>query len=91
MSLDVFSAASPASRSRLGVIVPKHGHRIVDRNLLKRRLREIGRTMILPELDGAGQSVDGLVRARQAAYGMGFDRLVEEMLEAVRKSCSPES
>jgi ribonuclease P protein component len=90
-SLDVFLGASPASRSRLGLIVPKHGRRIVDRNLLKRRLREIGRRRILPELDAAGKAIDVLIRARERAYGMDFESLAREIEEAVGGLCSEES
>lgn len=80
-NLDVFFAASPASRSRVGVIVPKHGRRIVDRNLLKRRLREIGRRELLPRLGEAG--VDVLVRAKRTAYGVEYDVLRRELLETL--------
>lgn len=90
-SLDVFFAASPASRSRLGLIVPKHGRRIVDRNLLKRRLREIGRREVLPSLESRGLRIDVLVRARGAAYGTGMERLTKEMKEAVEALCSDAS
>ena len=90
-SLDVFFASSPASRSRLGLIVPKHGRRIVDRNLLKRRLREIGRRQVLPWLEARGLRVDVLVRARGAAYGSDTDRLVKEMRDAVEDHCSDAS
>ncbi len=90
-NLDVFFAASPASRSRLGLIVPKHGKRIVDRNRLKRQLREIGRRLVLPELHAAGVAVDVLIRARPAAYGVEFGRLAREVREAVEGLCSDES
>src|SRR5690606_23389033 len=52
--LEVFTSPSAGARSRLGLIVPRHGRRIVDRNLLKRRLREIGRRNVLPWLDARG-------------------------------------
>ena len=90
-SLDVFFAASPASRSRLGLIVPKHGRRIVDRNLLKRRLREIGRRDILPVLETGGLRVDLLVRARGGAYSATPEGLAKEMKQAVEAFCSDES
>jgi ribonuclease P protein component len=89
--LDVFLAASPASRSRLGLIVPKHGRRIVRRNLLKRRLREIVRRQLLPDLDAAGVHVDVLVRARHRAYEGDFDGLVAEVRSAVEGLCSENS
>ena len=85
--LDVFFAPSPVSHSRLGLIVPKHGHGIVDRNKLKRRLREICRRQTLPELDAAGVSVDVLVRARRSAYTAGFEALALEVRGAVEELC----
>lgn len=85
-NVDVFFAASPASRSRLGLIVPKHGHRIVDRNLVKRRLREIGRRMVLPGLDGVGVHADVILRARRAAYEADFAVLEKEVKEAVEEA-----
>ena len=87
-SLDVYVAASGAARSRLGVIVPKHGRRIVDRNLLKRRLREIGRRQILPALDERGARRDILIRARVAAYSAEFETLAREVSEALEGLCS---
>ncbi len=87
-NVDVFFAASPASRSRLGVLVPKYGHRIVERNLLKRRLREIGRRQVLPALDADRVFADVLVRARRAAYECDFAGLEAEMRIAVEELCS---
>lgn len=90
-SLDVYFGASPAACSRLGLIVPKHGRRIVDRNLLKRRLREIGRRRLLPDLDARGVRADVLIRARERAYGVEFDALAREIEEAVEALCSDAS
>jgi ribonuclease P protein component len=90
-SLDVFAAPSGAARSRLGLIVPKHGRRIVDRNLLKRRLREIGRRRILPMLDASGTRTDVLIRARVPAYAAEFEALAGEVMEAVESLCSRDS
>ena len=39
--------------SRIGFVVPKHGHSSVARNRLKRRLRELGRMGILATVRGA--------------------------------------
>ena len=86
--LDVFFAPSPASRSRLGLIVPKHGRRIVDRNVVKRRLREIGRREILPGLDAAGRPSDVLIRARWKAYEATYEELSYSVREAVTELCS---
>jgi ribonuclease P protein component len=90
-NLDVFYAASPVSRSRLGLIVPKHGHKIVERNLVKRRLREIGRRDVLPRLEAAAVEVDLLIRARRPAYDAEFAQLEREMLVAVEDLCSQNS
>ena len=86
--LDVFVSASPVSRSRWGVVVPKHKQKIVRRNLVKRRLREIGRTEILPRLAAAGLELDLMVRARPEAYGASFDALREELVELMEGVCS---
>ena len=86
-SLDVFFLSSPASRSRWGIIVPKHRHTIVERNRVKRRLREIGRTEVLPRLEGAGLALDVLVRARSEAYGAGFCTLKSELQAVAENLC----
>lgn len=90
--LDVFFAASPASLPRLGVLVPKHRHKVVERNLLKRRLNEIGRTRVIPALRRAGVSLDLLVRARPEAYDASFAELRGE-LDGVTEGicCAPPS
>ena len=87
-NLDVYVADSSASRSRLGLVVPKHGRRIVDRNVLKRRLREIGRREILPGLAARAAHKDVLVRARREAYAASFDVLARELKQAVEGLCS---
>lgn len=73
--MDVFFDASPVSHSRLGLIVPKHGHRIVDRNRLRRRLREIARRELLPRLRERDEMVDVLLRVHRRAYGASFVEL----------------
>jgi ribonuclease P protein component len=90
-SLDVFLGTPSGTRARLGLIVPKHGMRIVDRNLLKRRLREIARRRVLPELDRAGVAVDVLIRARRQAYDRDFEALAREIETAVEGLWSPTS
>jgi ribonuclease P protein component len=89
--LDVVFAASPVSHPRFGLVVPKHRHRIVDRNLLKRRLREIGRREVLPRLRERGVEVDLLVRARREAYGAEFEDLRRELVEFVERTWSDAS
>lgn len=86
--LDAFVSPSPAARPRLGVVVPKHKRRIVERNRVKRRLREIGRTVVLPALDGAGVPLDVLLRARPEAYGASFAELRDELRALAEELCS---
>ena len=85
--LDVFHAGSPVSHSRLGLVVPKHGRSIVERNRLKRRLREIGRTEVLPRLRSRGVGEDVLVRARREAYEAAFGELREQLVEFTESIC----
>jgi ribonuclease P protein component len=86
--LDVFLAASPVSRPRVGIVVAKHGHGSVERNKLKRRLRELARTRVLPPLWTAGLAVDVLLRARREAYQATFLELGEEVDGVVEEECS---
>lgn len=89
--LDVFDSASPGARSRVGVVVPRYGHRVVDRNLVKRRLREALRRELLPRLDERGVVVDVLVRARREAYGASFATLRDELVGWLEGRWSPVS
>jgi len=54
--------------------VPRYSHSAVDRNLVKRRLREIVRLDVLPILP----NVDVVVRALPSAYVAGFAELREQ-------------
>lgn len=70
------------------MIVGKLGHDIVERNTVKRRLREIGRRRILPTLDARGTQADVLIRARRSAYDVEFEELARQVEEAVEALCS---
>jgi len=72
-------------------VVPRYGRRIVDRNLLKRRLREILRTEILPGLEARGNRPDVLVRARREAYDVSHGDLLAELKEWLRRRWPLES
>jgi ribonuclease P protein component len=72
-------------------VVPKHRRRIVDRNRLRRRIREIGRTRVLPRLAELGRAMDVLVRARREAYEASFSVLEAELTELVEALWSGES
>lgn len=77
---DVFELRSERPRSRVGIIVPKHRRRIVDRNLLRRRLRELVRQEVLPAVGSWGlPSRDLILRARPEAYDASFAELCLEI------------
>jgi ribonuclease P protein component len=61
--------------------VPLHRHGTVQRNRLKRRLREIARLELLPRLDELTEPMDLLVRARREAYDADFDTLRDELVK----------
>ena len=86
--LDAFVSPSPAPFARLGVVVPKHKRTIVQRNRLKRRLREIGRTVLLPALGNHGARFDVLLRARPEAYTASFAELSGELAALTEELCS---
>ena len=48
--LDVRAMLSTCPHARVGFVVPKYGHSSVERNRLKRRLRELVRRRLLPSL-----------------------------------------
>lgn len=74
---EVRASESLFSRGRIGVIVPKFGRTIVERNRLRRQLREIARTVVLPDL---GQR-DLLIKALSSAYGSEFTTLRAELAQ----------
>lgn len=74
--LELRVVASLLRHPRIGFIVPKHGRSIVERNQLKRRLREIVRLSVLKRIP----PVDMIVRVQPAAYTASFATLEQEML-----------
>ena len=67
--------------ARVAVVVAKFGFTAVERNKLKRRLRELVRSHMLPVL----APMDLLVRARREAYGATFDMLSDDITEATKR------
>lgn len=59
----------------MAVIVGKYGHTIVERNRLRRRIRELARTRLIPLYKG----LDLVMRALPSAYAADFRQLGEEM------------
>lgn len=72
----------------MGLVVPKLGHRIVDRNRVKRRVREIGRRSALERLKHHTPTLDILIRIRRRAYGATYAELELAILNAVEAACS---
>jgi ribonuclease P protein component len=70
----------------VGAVVPKHRRNSVERNQLKRRLREVLRLQVLPRLSDRSANVDVLVRARREAYNASFEQLNDELVEYVEKT-----
>jgi ribonuclease P protein component len=79
--LELRVAASPLSYARVGFIVPKHGRNGVDRNRLKRRLRELVRLTVLPTLT----PVDVVIRTLPSAYLQSWTVLSREMETLARR------
>jgi ribonuclease P protein component len=77
--LDVRASDSLLSHTRAGVIVAKHGHTIVERNKLRRRLRELVRMKLLPAVSGT----DVVIRSLASAYDASFEQLMSEIDEVV--------
>ena len=86
--LDVFVADSPALRPRVVLVVPKHGHKIVERNKLKRRIRESARLELLPRCREQAVALDILIRAQPRAYEAEFEQLRDEIKELAEELCS---
>ncbi len=84
----MFVTDSPALRPRVVLVVPKHGHKIVERNKLKRRIRESARLELLPRCREQAVAVDILIRAQPRAYEAEFGQLREEIKELAEEICS---
>lgn len=80
-SLDVRALSSLLGVPRVGFVVPKYKHSGVERNRLKRRLRELTRLDVLPDL----APMDLVFKVLPVAYARDFETLRAEVLQAVRK------
>jgi len=72
---------SPESEcSRVGIIVPRYGKSAVERNRVKRRLRELARLELLPSLEPR-PALDVVIRAAPSAYGASYETLRAALLK----------
>lgn len=83
-TLEVRHTASPLRHPRVGVIVPKHQHTAVARNLVKRRLRVLARRVLFPVLRPL-PALDVVVRATSAAYRAPFVTLASDLERAASR------
>lgn len=84
--LDVRAIVTGRGVSRVGFVVPKYKQSAVARNRLKRRLRELARTRLLPawrSADNPAPDVDIVVRALPSAY----DITMAELSTRIDRAC----
>ena len=82
-ALDLYFRENSMGGPRVGIIVPKHGHPNVERNRLRRRIREIVRRGWLARRWREGASTDLLVRARPSAYELSTADLDAQLDKAL--------
>ena len=80
-SLEVRAIASLRAFARVGFVVPRYKRSAVDRNRLKRRLRELVRVELLPTLP----PMDIVLRTLPHAYERDFAGLRDDVLRLVRQ------
>jgi ribonuclease P protein component len=69
--------------------VPRHQHSAVDRNQLKRRLRELVRLELLPALRAVSSTAtDIIIRARRDAYAAPLAALRND-IQTIRRAVAP--
>ena len=83
--VDIFLSALDRGPFRAGFIVPLHGRTAVERNRLKRRLREIVRHHVLSSFEANDRFADLIVRARPAAYDASYEELTDAIIRVMRE------
>ena len=76
--------ASLRAFPRVGIVVPKYGHNSVERNRIKRQLRELIRVDVLPVLP----PIDVVLRAAPRAYSRDFAELQADVRKIGRQLTS---
>jgi ribonuclease P protein component len=79
--MTVHVLANDFGKWRVGLVVPRLGHSAVQRNLLKRRLREIARLELLPRQG----SYDVVIRVSGPAYDLNYWGLRAAVLAALER------
>lgn len=82
--LEVRYVASLSLLSRIGIIVPRHKQSAVARNKVKRRLRELSRTALLPAL-AAVPPLDVVLRAAPEAYRAHHAELAADVHRVIER------
>jgi len=83
-SLDVRASASLLAHPRVGFVVPKFNRTAVQRNQLKRRLRELTRLRLLRAIP----PMDLVIRARRETYDVSFEQLAKDVDDIQRRVSS---
>ena len=85
-ALELYWRPAAEPRSRATCITPKHGRTGVERNRLRRRLKELMRAILLSR----GEERDWLVRARPPAYELGYAGLSSALAALVEQTRGPD-
>lgn len=73
--LTLFWKPNNQGHPRLGLVIPRYGATAVKRNKMRRRLREILRRRVLPNLP----PVDLVIRCSKKAYATRWSTLSKEL------------
>lgn len=84
-ALELYWRPAAEPRSRATCITPKHGRTGVERNRLRRRLKELMRATLLSR----GEERDWLVRARPPAYELDYAGLSSALSALVEGTEAP--
>ncbi|MFQ6047164.1 MAG: ribonuclease P protein component [Gemmatimonadales bacterium] len=78
--MEILWRPNSVGHPRLGLVVPRHGQSAVSRNRLRRRLRELARRRVLPDLE----AIDLIIRSRRRAYVARLEELAADLDRWVR-------
>ncbi len=68
--------------------MPRYGRSTVQRNRVRRRLREIARRDLLPRAFHAGVALDLILKAKPSAYGRSLGKLRAAIAGRLEELCS---